>query len=208
MRICRFALGVVAALFFVAAPSWAGGRVDQGGSGKGTFDAGNCGAQNMEPPCLTIVPTGANTATFDSDGTPLYNLFQIDFTASQPATYTLALGDGVNDTWGSWLCGGLGGAPMTFCTNVPDCTQFGNCATQGNDSTSQFFTSIQQNGNSVVFTFDYGAINAYNQANGGAITSWTFYDTFHSSTTVPEPATMSLMAAGLGLVGFLRRRTA
>jgi len=199
MKASRYLLGLMFAILFVCGTSWAGGRVDQGGSGKGSFDSGSCDPVSG-PPCLSVVPVTSSTAGFYSNGVLLYNLYSFDIPGSGSLTVTL----NTSGTWGTWICGGIGFSGTSYCTNIPDCTT-GACSVFGSDSTvgTGFLTGEPSvNGNQVTFNFDLTAL----QDNG--ITSWTFYDQPGGNTSAPEPATVLLLGAGLIAAGAARRRLA
>jgi len=207
MRVGKFALLVVAALLLAATPSWAG-RVDQGGSGKGILDPsclpgdGNCETSSSLP-SLSVDLNGTLTSltafqfTFSTGDDPgdggIYDVFTLPTTAGE----TVAITYGGN--FGLFLCGGNNtqvvdsiGTPLA---GLP-CSQNAN-------STASF---VSQTGDFVFANNPSlpGSYAFYVDATNG-LASGIDVTTTQGSTGVPEPATLSLIGAGM-LFGALRRR--
>jgi PEP-CTERM motif len=198
--ICRLAVSVALAAF-VAFPACAQ-RAEKIASGRGDLEtAAACAANTL--PCMSVTPTGANTAEFvslNSSDTTLnsdLDLFKVLTTSS--VTFQLNPG---NAGVGTFICGDQFSPPPVqfdgFCTNLvnPDIL----------NPTAGFVTDVV-NGNQVTFSF---------LSNPDLPSGWTFFSDpgDHAfivpggSTTVPEPASLALLACGLlAMFGAKRLRT-
>jgi len=209
---CIYALAFLAIFSLSASPIFANSvRADLGASGKGVVNpTGGCVATiQLNPACVDFAKvsdslatwtaftlTDFDTSTFSTLGP--YDLFLVNG-VSDGTQVTLTL-TGASDVFGSFLCGDdptmtaqllgfcsdpdnlLGGDPSSIFSQMPDGTNGANQAT---------------------FIF-----------NSSTPSTWVFYATHGDATistgngtSVPEPSSLLLLAAGLTLAGLKLRRS-
>ena len=176
-------------------------RLDKKASGKGQVNPlGGCVAGSANNPCVIFsLPTSSTPAQWtnilsatSTDGP--YDLFMVPTT--QDVTFQLT---GSTVAFGSFLCGDdstMIGLLGNFCTNIAD---------TADPATFLSLDPLLPDGsNRVTFGFNPGAT--------GLPADWVFYfssgdaSIVQNTVATPEPATLTLLAGGLLLLGKFKRR--